>query len=99
MISHTVILFNKLRVDYPSHFTLEYSLGMPDLYVMAHVTITAALARYTNGKTEFEYPNVATIKQLIRAFSEVVTFSCLQRLRTFGNGMKSRDGKTSGKCS
>ena len=38
--------------------------------VMAHVTITAALARYTHGKTEFEYPNVATIKQLIRAFSE-----------------------------
>ena len=37
---------------------------------MAHVTITAALARYTHGKTEFEYPNVATIKQLIRAFSE-----------------------------
>jgi len=37
---------------------------------MAHVTITAALARYTNGKTEFEYPNVASIKQLIRAFSE-----------------------------
>ena len=23
-----------------------------------------------HGKTEFEYPNVATIKQLIRAFSE-----------------------------
>ena len=37
---------------------------------MAHVTITTALARYTNGKTEFEYPNVATINQLIRAFSE-----------------------------
>ena len=37
---------------------------------MAHITITAALARHTNGKTEFEYPNVATIRQLIRAFSE-----------------------------
>ena len=41
-----------------------------DLCEMAHVTITAALSRYTYGKTEIEYPNVATIKQLIRAFSE-----------------------------
>jgi sulfur-carrier protein len=37
---------------------------------MAQVTLTAALARFTNGETEFELNGVATIKQLFRALSE-----------------------------
>lgn len=37
---------------------------------MANVTLTTALARFTNGQTEFELNNVSTIKQLIRVLSE-----------------------------
>ncbi|MEL0019652.1 MAG: MoaD/ThiS family protein [Rickettsiales bacterium] len=37
---------------------------------MAHVTLTAALARFTGGQTEFEMDNVSTIRQLFRALSE-----------------------------
>ncbi|MEL0113951.1 MAG: MoaD/ThiS family protein [Rickettsiales bacterium] len=37
---------------------------------MAHVTLTAALARFTSGQTEFEMDNVSTIRQLFRALSE-----------------------------
>ena len=37
---------------------------------MVQVTLTAALSRFTNGETELELNNVATIKQLFRSLSE-----------------------------
>jgi molybdopterin synthase sulfur carrier subunit len=37
---------------------------------MAQVTLTAALARFTNGETEFELNGITTIKQLFRTLSE-----------------------------
>jgi molybdopterin converting factor small subunit len=37
---------------------------------MVKVTLTAALARFTNGETELELNDVTTIKQLFRSLSE-----------------------------
>ena len=37
---------------------------------MVQVILTAALSRFTNGETELELNNVATIKQLFRSLSE-----------------------------